>query len=133
VLSAGIDATPGTPIQDEARRALQALDIPVNGHRSRRLTPELIAQADTVFCMTRAQCDAVVAAVPAAAGKTVCLDPDGDVPDPHGQSHLAYVHVAERLGHVIDQRLALLTAGKTAGRGAGKADSRADSKAAARR
>jgi protein-tyrosine-phosphatase len=106
IASAGLNATAGAPMASEAATALNGLGIPVNGHKARLLTPLLVAKARTVYCMTKAHRDAVVALAPEAAGKIICLDPDGDIPDPHGQPADAYQRTADRLRMVITQRLA---------------------------
>ena len=51
VLSAGIHATPGTEAHPRARLAARELGLPLDQHRSRMLTGEMVAQADVVFAM----------------------------------------------------------------------------------
>jgi hypothetical protein len=41
---------------------------------------------------------------PGAAGKTILLDPAGDIPDPHGRAPAAYRECAQRLHEVIVAR-----------------------------
>jgi protein-tyrosine-phosphatase len=106
VASAGLNATPGAPMADEAVTALTALGITANGHHARQLTPAMITEASTVYCMTAAQRDAVLTLAPEAAGKTVVLDPDGDLPDPHGKAASAYRDCADRVHQVISRRAA---------------------------
>jgi len=105
VESAGINATPGAAMPDEAVTALRSLGISVGGHRSRQLTPELIAEADTVYVMTNANREAVIALAPDAANKIVLLDSEGDLPDPHGKPQTAYTETAERIRYVITHRI----------------------------
>ncbi|HEV2781252.1 MAG TPA: hypothetical protein VGX25_17865 [Actinophytocola sp.] len=116
IASAGLDATPGAPMPLEATMALSGLGVPCDGHRARLLTPRLIAQAHTVYAMTAAHRDAIVAMVPEAADKTICLDPDGDLPEPHGQPQSAYDELAGRLNRIITQRLADAAAPASAAR-----------------
>jgi len=59
---------------------------------------------EKIFCMTRSHRDAVIALVPAAAEKTQCLDPDGDVEDPIGSSLSAYVNCARRIHALVRLR-----------------------------
>jgi protein-tyrosine-phosphatase len=107
VASAGVSVPrPGGPIAPLAVKALRQLDIPVPRHESRPLTPELIAQAHTIYCMTPGHRQAVLAMVPDAADRTVVLDPDDDLPDPHGQPLSAYRDCADMLRAVIGRRLA---------------------------
>jgi protein-tyrosine-phosphatase len=105
VLSAGVQAKTGAPMATEARTALQELGIPVNGHQAQLLTPALIVKATTVYCMTGAQRDAVLAMAPDATGKITLLDPTGDIPDPHGQAQSAYLNCADRIRQAVDLRL----------------------------
>ena len=110
VLSAGIAAHPGAPMLAEATIALDGIGVDGNGHHARQLTPRLVARADTVFCMTDAQCRAVQAMAPEAAGKTTRLDPSCDISDPHGQAPEAYRHCAEQIRRAIGERVTALAA-----------------------
>ena len=51
VLSAGIHATPGTEAHPRARLAAQEFGLPLDQHRSKLLTGEMVANADVVFAM----------------------------------------------------------------------------------
>jgi protein-tyrosine-phosphatase len=105
--SAGVSVRlPGEPISPEALTALveMGVDAPVE-HRSRQLTPEMCTDTKMVYCMTRTQRDLVVALAPAAAARTVCLDPEADVPDPAGQPLDAYRDCAARFRTLIRARL----------------------------
>jgi len=107
VASAGIAVPrPGGPIAPLAVKALRQLNIPVPRHESRPLTPALIAQAHTIYCMTTKHRRAVLAIDPDAAHKTVVLDPADGLPDPHGQPASVYRDCADMLRAVIGQRLA---------------------------
>jgi protein-tyrosine-phosphatase len=106
VASAGLNATSGASMDNKAVAAVADLGIPTNGHHARQLTPDMIAEASTVYCMTAAQRNAVLTLVPDAANKTIVLDPDGDLPDPHGQSPATYRKCADRIRHVIRARAA---------------------------
>lgn len=105
ITSAGLNATPGTPMPEHARTALTELGIPTPDHRARQVTPDLIAQAHTIYTMTTAHRDALLALAPNAADKTICLDPSGDIPDPHDQPPTAYHDCATRIHTVIHQHL----------------------------
>lgn len=105
ITSAGLNATPDTSMPEHARTALTQLGIPTPDHRARQVTPELINQAHTIYAMTTAQRDAILTLAPHAADKTICLDPDGDIPDPHGPSPTAYQDCATRIHTVIHQHL----------------------------
>jgi protein-tyrosine-phosphatase len=105
---------PGGAIAPLAVKALRELKIPVPRHESRALTPSLIAQAHTIYCMTATHRDAVLALVPDAADRTIVLDPDGSLPDPHGQQTALYRQCADQLRILITQRINPLTSSGTA-------------------
>ncbi|MQA95204.1 MAG: hypothetical protein GEV11_11370 [Streptosporangiales bacterium] len=107
VRSAGLTVhEPGAPMSPEAVRALVELGVEAPlGHESRQLTPDQCAGTEMVYCMTRAQRDAVLALVPDAAERTICLDPEYDVPDPAGQPFEAYLDCAVRLRSLVRDRL----------------------------
>ncbi len=105
VASAGTNAKPGTPMPRQAAAALQDVGITTLDHRSRLLTASMITEADLVFCMTGANCDAVQRLAPEAADKVIRLDPNGDIPDPHGKSDAAYRDTADRIREAFSERL----------------------------
>ena len=103
-LSAGVSARAGAPMTTEAKQALQLIGISANGHRASNLTAELAHQVEKIFCMTQAHRDAVIEIAPAAAEKTLCLDPDGDVEDPMGGELANYVNCARRIHSLVRLR-----------------------------
>jgi protein-tyrosine-phosphatase len=103
-LSAGVSAREGAPMTIEAKQALHSIGISANGHRASNLTAELAQQVETIFCMTQAHRNAVIEIAPAAAGKTLCLDPDGDVEDPMGSELANYVKCARRIHTLVRLR-----------------------------
>jgi protein-tyrosine-phosphatase len=54
--------------------------------------------------MTQAHRDAVIDLFPAAAEKTLCLDPERDVGDPMGKGMAAYVDCARRIQTLVRLR-----------------------------
>jgi protein-tyrosine phosphatase len=111
VLSAGIEAVDGRPASPAALRVAKewpgaALDL--EGHRSRRLSEELVERATHVFCMERTQAEEILAFFPSRERDVRLLDPEGhDVEDPAGRSPQAYKRLAGRL----DVATALLAGG----------------------
>jgi protein-tyrosine-phosphatase len=103
-LSAGISASIGAPMTPEAQQALQLLGVPALPHKARNLTLELAHEVERIFCMTQAHRNAVISLVPAAAAKTQCLDPDGDVEDPFGRELATYVNCARRIHSLVQVR-----------------------------
>lgn len=103
-LSAGLSARVGAPMTPEAQQALRLLGILAPPHGARNVTVELVHQVEKIFCMTQTHCAAVIDLVPAAAGKTQCLDPNGDVEDPIGSGLAAYVNCARRIHDLVRLR-----------------------------
>lgn len=103
-LSAGVSARVGEPLTAEAQDALQSLNVPVEPHAARNLTPELAQQAETIFCMTSAHRDAVLKLLPDVASKTFCLDVQADIEDPIGKGMEAYLSCARRIHDLVRLR-----------------------------
>jgi protein-tyrosine-phosphatase len=104
-LSAGIKARVGAPLTTEAQEVLGRMDVPVRPHAARNLTVELAHQAEMIFCMTEAQRKAVIELIPEVAGKTYCMDPDGDIDDPIGKGLDAYMKCAGQIHRLVGRRL----------------------------
>jgi protein-tyrosine-phosphatase len=103
-LSAGISAKVGAPLTAEAQQVLRSLNVPVGPHAASNLTFELADQAEMIFCMTSAHRKAVIEMIPSVAGKTYCLDPDGEIEDPIGKGLAAYVRCAQRIQELVRLR-----------------------------
>ena len=103
-ISAGVSAKVGAPMTDEAKAALRQLGFHPNGHRARSVTPEIANRAEKIFCMTEAHRADLLKLVPAAAGKTQCLDPSGDIADPIGGGMETYVVCAQRIHRLVRAR-----------------------------
>jgi protein-tyrosine-phosphatase len=103
--SAGVAAEVGRPLTAEASVALREIGVPPGRHRARAVTPEMVERADAVFCMTRRQRESVIALVPAAAGKTVCLDSAQDIPDPIGKGLEEYRGCLASIREAVRRRL----------------------------
>jgi protein-tyrosine-phosphatase len=104
-MSAGVSARVGAPLTPEAGEVLGSLNVPVKPHAARNLTPELAAEAELIFCMTKAHRKAVVEMLPAVEGKTLCLSAEVDVADPIGKGMAAYVDCARQIQRLVQLRL----------------------------
>ncbi|HSE19507.1 MAG TPA: hypothetical protein VLB46_20760 [Pyrinomonadaceae bacterium] len=104
-LSAGVSARVGAPLTQEAAAVLRSLSVPVEPHAARNLTPELAAEAELIFCMTKAHRKVVVEMLPQAAGKTFCLSAETDIDDPIGNGMAAYVDCARQIQRLVQLRL----------------------------
>lgn len=105
VASAGIYAGDGQLASPEAVDAAAEKGADLAGHRSRKLTMELINSSDMIFCMTDAHVEDVLAMAPQAAGKVRRLDEDGDVPDPIGGGRDCYRQTARHIEAALVKRL----------------------------
>jgi len=97
--SAGVSAQDGEPASPGAQRAMQSRNLSLEAHRARRLTPELIAEADLILTMTSGHSRAVKNVVPDAKVLTLYeyLGEAGDVADPWGGSDTEYESCARVL------------------------------------
>ena len=113
VASAGVFASDGVPMSPESAAALERRGIDPDG-TSKRLTPEMILNADLVLGMTASHVEAArMMAGPECSTPSERVDPDGDIEDPIGLGQDAYDRVAERLDDVLPARLrGLLAAGR---------------------
>jgi len=105
VFSAGTSAAEGLPPSAEAVEACRQRGIDISNHRSRRLTADLIRQADYVFTMCDHHTEAVVKMVRQAKNRVGRLDPKGDIPDPAGASRQQYLDSLQRIRAALEARL----------------------------
>ena len=105
VISAGAYASPGMPATREAVEAMKKMGVDLAGHRSKMLLPELIHEADVIYCMSESHRDAVVGMSAAARDKAFLLDESGDIEDPIGSDISAYQRCADRIRRQLEQRL----------------------------
>lgn len=105
VVSAGAFTSPGMPATREAVEAMNKLGIDLSKHRSRTLSPDLIREADVIYCMTDSHLEAVLEFDPTAKEKALTLDPNGDIDDPIGGSLTVYQRCAELIRRRLGQRI----------------------------
>jgi protein-tyrosine phosphatase len=105
VKSAGTFAAEGAPASPEAVEAMQRMGLDLSGHRSRPLAPELIHEADVIYCMTAGHREMVLAMSPSASDKVETLDPTGDIHDPMGTDTTSYQRCAELIRRRLEARL----------------------------
>jgi protein-tyrosine phosphatase len=103
VTSAGISAIEGFPATPETIEAMEKEGVDVSGHRSRRLTPEMVKAADRIFVMEEIHKELILSMVPEARNKVFLLtefspavsgkDTMRNVPDPIRMSESFYKNV----------------------------------------
>jgi protein-tyrosine-phosphatase len=103
-LSAGVAAKVGAPMTPEAQQVLRSLNVPFGPHAARNLTVELAHQAEMIFCLTGGQRQAVIDMIPSVAGKTHCLEPNGDIEDPMGKGLSAYLNCVQHIRSLVQLR-----------------------------
>jgi protein-tyrosine-phosphatase len=117
--SAGLSAhTPGKPMAAPAVEALRELGIAAHRHRSRQLTWEMCRGSAAIYCMTRAQREAVGEIAPEARDRTFCLDPTDDIADPAASPDPAASY--RRAARVIRQHVRERVREQLVGVGAGQ-------------
>ena len=105
VLSAGIFAGEGGNATPEAVSALRQLGADISAHRTRKLTSELIAAADMIFCMTDFHVSEVRRIAPQAAAKVQRVDAEGEIPDPVGGTAEEYLQTARTIQKAVTEVL----------------------------
>ena len=103
VASAGVAATPGDAPSAEAVAVAAEFGFDLSGHRSRALTPELLAGATDVLAVSRGHA-AVLEAYFDGVGPVPTLlgGPGGDLPDPVGGDEAEYRRCAAAIrSHLV--------------------------------
>jgi protein-tyrosine-phosphatase len=100
-ISAGLTATPGRPFSTASRAVLELLGVFPYEHSSQEITPELVEQAERIFCMTEDQCRSLVSRFPASSSKVRRLDPEGDIENPSGQEVTAFRSLGTKLQRLV--------------------------------
>jgi protein-tyrosine phosphatase len=123
VASGGTGAVVGHPMEDQARRLLEAQGYAADGFRARDLTTGLVADADLVLTATRAHRGKVMALHPKAVRYTFTFREFAHLTSGLTEAELAGAGATEAREHVA--RVVLLAAGQR-GMGAPLADADAD-------
>jgi protein-tyrosine-phosphatase/tRNA A37 threonylcarbamoyladenosine synthetase subunit TsaC/SUA5/YrdC len=106
ILSAGLSAMSGDEAAAEAVEAARELGADLCGHRSQRLTHDLLAQTDYLIAMTRAHLRAVAPYCSGDAPRPRLLSADGrDVPDPIGGDQEVYRECARQIVQCLEELL----------------------------
>lgn len=102
VVSAGLFAGGGARASREAVEAARRRGGDLSGHRSQKVTRELIRSADMVFCMTELHVAEVCRLAPAAGKRARRLSEKGDIPDPIGGGAATYARIADRIERAVE-------------------------------
>ncbi len=107
LFSAGLCALDGAPADPMAVALMREAGIDIAAHRSRRLAGWMLAEAGLVYTMEAAQAAWLRRVHPRHARKIARLgDPCGaDIPDPHGQSRVAFEQCYAAIRRAVQARL----------------------------
>ena len=110
VVSAGTANLPGMPATALAREVASEHDVDIDGHVSSGLSDWELDLADLILCMTKEQCDHVVAMDPTAKDRAFLLSEfagaeSEDIPDPIGGSKHEYEEVFEKMEDYLEDAL----------------------------
>ena len=95
VRSAGVAAEVGSPAAAHSRQIAREIGMDLEGHRAQSVTPELVAWADQILCMTESHLQLLKRSFPEAATKARTLG--ADISDPIGQSLAVYQRCADQI------------------------------------
>ena len=110
VVSAGTANLPGMRATALAREVASEHEIDIDGHVSSGLSEWELDLADLILCMTKEQCDHVVAMDPTVKDRTVLLSEfagaeSEDIPDPIGGTKDEYEAVFEKVEDYLEEAL----------------------------
>jgi len=106
VLSAGVNAMPGSRASHESEQVCAERDLDITGHATRPVDNQLVRFADHIWTMTRSHRDVIVNHWPEVGGRVEVLDPAGeDVSDPIGGPIEEYRSCAEQIDRFIERRM----------------------------
>lgn len=112
VASAGLSALDGEPASQHAREVAREWGVDLEGHRSRRASRELLAEAGLVLTMTAEHKRRVLELAPEAAGRVFTLGEyagrPGDVEDPFGSDMERYRATARQIDGLAQEAAARL-------------------------
>ena len=106
VMSAGIAAAAGCPPAAEAVQVMREQGVDLTRHEAQPLTEQLVRHADLIFTMTQNHMQAILDRWPTVARRTFMLLPENaDLPDPIGQTIIAYRQCAAQIVVGVQQHL----------------------------
>lgn len=102
VRSAGLAAFEGAPASRESVELLHERGIDLSDHQSRRVSANLLLDADYILTMTRMHRETILQSYPELADRVRTIAPDGaDVSDPYGAGIDEYRRCFEQLENYL--------------------------------
>jgi len=105
VLSAGVHAIDGASPSDRAIEVCRACGVDISSHQTKRLTVELLRQADYIFTMCDHHTESILAMAPGLKAKVQRLHPEQNIEDPVGTDREGYVRCLELIRSALESRL----------------------------
>lgn len=105
IISAGLTARVGAPLDSLAAGVLREMGVPAPRHRAANLTARQVERATVIWCMDQTQKAEILRRFPAADGKTRLLDPSTDLENPAGKTVAVMRQVAQQIGAAIRDQL----------------------------
>ena len=111
VISAGLSALVGTPMEPTAAQVLLEHGVDGSRHRGRQVTAELLRTSDLILMMEKSQAAAIGRRAPEVSGKVFLLGKwmaDTEIPDPYGQPRYAFDHAYQLIDKGVSSWLPYL-------------------------
>ena len=108
ITSAGVMALNGVDASAEAISFCDSRDIDITGHKSQRLTAEMLKEADYIFVMSAGHKNDIIQLLPEAGQKCMLLNDGGDINDPIGTDAEAYKTCGRTIEKAVNKRISEL-------------------------
>ena len=108
VVSAGVAAANGIAASPESIRFCDSRGVCLASHRSRRLTAEMLDEADYIFAMSAGHLDGIIDVNPAAASKCRLLQDGSSIADPIGGGFGIYTICGNTIEKAVNKRISEL-------------------------
>ena len=108
ITSAGVMALNGIDASAEAIRFCDSRGIDITSHKSRRLTAEILKEADYIFAMSAGHKNDIIQLLPEAGQKCMLLNNGGDINDPIGTDAEAYKTCGRTIEKAVNKRISEL-------------------------
>jgi L-threonylcarbamoyladenylate synthase len=108
VASAGVSAINGIGASLEAIRFCETRNADITGHKSRRITAEMIKEADYIFAMSAGHKNDIIQLCPDAEKRCMLLSDSGDIKDPIGGDFEAYKICGGTIEKTVNKRISEL-------------------------
>ena len=108
VASAGSVAINGIDASDESIRFCNSKGVDIARHKSRRITTEMLKDADYIFAMSAGHKNDIIQLCPDAERKCMLLSDSGDIRDPIGGDLEAYKICGGTIEKAVNKRISEL-------------------------